>query len=601
MKNTVGYLLKELREDASRTMQNTARGIINQSDLSKLESGEKDVEYLALEALFETLGKCIDKLELAVTQEEYELLQLREDIVDGLEQGNFLEVDRLILLYQKKANCRKPLHEQYIKQVQALNNYQKNQDKQQVLHALEEALKITCMGYRENDIYFFHQEIRLLYLIAYLKYECSQWQEALAIAKKVMQYLNHSYTDEEAKVKVYPQCSWLIGQILYEQKEYERADDFVEKGLECLRVNGALHWMDELISLKIACMKKLNRKAELDEYGRYHAAMHMLYETAGMKFPEFSIIRFLKSNTQRECVISNQFLRNLREAEGVTQEELCEDVCAWETISRIESGRNPNKKKLYQMWKRLGVEREHYYGFIESEHYAIYEKVREYNRLIGKRDVKHAEEVFCEMKDGLDLSCILNRQFVGCAEIVNKIMQNKLSEEEAIDQLWGLLSLTMPPIEEAERIYRLPFRTEFFILNQIARRLHEMGKTRESVKIYQQVLKKYKSNGTDLKYHVVPMILLYLNCAAHLEENDQLKEAEAVALEGLKFAISCQRGDTAGKIIANMSCIYEKRKQEITEKRYLRNAYYLNVLYHHEKLADTLKQAYEQKFYEKLY
>lgn len=553
MKNTVGYLLKELREDASRTIQNTARGIINPSDLSKLESGEKDVEYLALEALFETLGKCIDKLELAVTQEEYELLQLREDIVDGLEQGNFLEVDRLILLYQKKANCRKPLHEQYIKQVQALNNYQKNQDRQQALQALEEALKITCMGYRENDIYFFHQEIRLLYLIAYLKYECSQWQEALAIAKKVMQYLNHSYTDEEAKVKVYPQCSWLIGQILYEQKEY----------------------------------------------GRYHAAMHMLYETAGMKFPEFSIIRFLKSNTQRECVISNQFLRNLREAEGVTQEELCEDVCAWETISRIESGRNPNKKKLYQMWKRLGVEREHYYGFIESEHYAIYEKVREYNRLIGKRDVKHAEEVFCEMKDGLDLSCILNRQFVGCAEIVNKIMQNKLSEEEAIDQLWGLLSLTMPPIEEAERIYRLPFRTEFFILNQIARRLHEMGKTRESVKIYQQVLKKYKSNGTDLKYHVVPMILLYLNCAAHLEENDQLKEAEAVALEGLKFAISCQRGDTAGKIIANMSCIYEKRKQEITEKRYLRNAYYLNVLYHHEKLADTLKQAYEQKFYKR--
>lgn len=104
MKNTVGYLLKELREDASRTMQNTARGIINQSDLSKLESGEKDVEYLALEALFETLGKCIDKLELAITQEEYELLELREKIVEELERKNSLEVDRLILLYQKKAD-----------------------------------------------------------------------------------------------------------------------------------------------------------------------------------------------------------------------------------------------------------------------------------------------------------------------------------------------------------------------------------------------------------------------------------------------------------------------------------------------------------------
>ncbi len=596
MKNTVGYLLKELREDASRTMQNTARGIINQSDLSKLESGEKDVEYLALEALFETLGKCIDKLELAITQEEYELLELREKIVEELERKNSLEVDRLILLYQKKANCRKPLHEQYIKQVQALNNYQKNQDRQQALQALEEALKITCMGYRENDIYFFHQEIRLLYLIAYLKYECSQWQEALAIAKKVMQYLNHSYTDEEAKVKVYPQCSWLIGQILYEQKEYERADDFVEKGLECLRVNGALHWMDELISLKIACMKKLNRKAELDEYGRYHAAMHMLYETAGMKFPEFSIIRFLKSNTQRECVISNQFLRNLREAEGVTQEELCEDVCAWETISRIESGRNPNKKKLYQMWKRLGVERERYYGFIESEHYVVYEKVREYNRLIGKEEVNHAIEVLCEIKSKLDMSCILNRQFISCAEIINQILQNKLSDEEAIEQFWELLSLTMPPLEASERIYRLPFRTEYLILNQIAGGLHEMGKTREAVKIYKKVLEKYKSNGTNLKYHVVPVMLLYVNYVADLEENNQLKEADTVALEGMNFIINCQRGDMASQLLANMSCICEKRQDTITEKRYLRDAYYLNMLYGNINLANVLKQAYEQKF-----
>lgn len=596
MKNTVGYLLKELREDASRTMQNTARGIINQSDLSKLESGEKDVEYLALEALFETLGKCIDKLELAITQEEYELLELREKIVEELERKNSLEVDRLILLYQKKANCRKPLHEQYIKQVQALNNYQKNQDKQQVLHALEEALKITCMGYRENDIYFFHQEIHLLYLIAYLKYELNQWQEAFIILEKVEQYINHFYKDEEAKVKVYPQCEWLIGKILYEEKEYQKADFYIQKGLECLCANGALHWMDALLSLKIACAKKLDRKIKMDEYKKYYASLLTLYEAAGVKVPEFSVISFLKSNTQRECVISNQFLKNLREAEGVTQEELCEDVYAWETISRIENGRNPNKKKLYQMWKRLGVERERYYGFIESEHYVVYEKVREYNRLIGKEEVNHAIEVLCEIKSKLDMSCILNRQFISCAEIINQILQNKLSDEEAIEQFWELLSLTMPPLEASERIYRLPFRTEYLILNQIAGGLHEMGKTREAVKIYKKVLEKYKSNGTNLKYHVVPVMLLYVNYVADLEENNQLKEADTVALEGMNFIINCQRGDMASQLLANMSCICEKRQDTITEKRYLRDAYYLNMLYGNINLANVLKQAYEQKF-----
>ena len=452
------------------------------------------------------------------------------------------------------------------------------------------------MGYRENDIYFFHQEIHLLYLIAYLKYELNQWQEAFIILEKVEQYINHFYKDEEAKVKVYPQCEWLIGKILYEEKEYQKADFYIQKGLECLCANGALHWMDALLSLKIACAKKLDRKIKMDEYKKYYASLLTLYEAAGVKVPEFSVISFLKSNTQRECVISNQFLKNLREAEGVTQEELCEDVCAWETISRIENGRNPNKKKLYQMWKRLGVERERYYGFIESEHYVVYEKVREYNRLIGKEEVNHAIEVLCEIKSKLDMSCILNRQFISCAEIINQILQNKLSDEEAIEQFWELLSLTMPPLEASERIYRLPFRTEYLILNQIAGGLHEMGKTREAVKIYKKVLEKYKSNGTNLKYHVVPVMLLYVNYVADLEENNQLKEADTVALEGMNFIINCQRGDMASQLLANMSCICEKRQDTITEKRYLRDAYYLNMLYGNINLANVLKQAYEQKF-----
>lgn len=194
------------------------------------------------------------------------------------------------------------------------------------------------------------------------------------------------------------------------------------------------------------------------------------------------------------------------------------------------------------------------------------------------------------------MSCILNRQFISCAEIINQILQNKLSDEEAIEQFWELLSLTMPPLEASERIYRLPFRTEYLILNQIAGGLHEMGKTREAVKIYKKVLEKYKSNGTNLKYHVVPVMLLYVNYVADLEENNQLKEADTVALEGMNFIINCQRGDMESQLLANMSCICEKRQDTITEKRYLRDAYYLNMLYGNINLANVLKQAYEQKF-----
>ncbi len=77
---------------------------------------------------------------------------------------------------------------------------------------------------------------------------------------------------------------------------------------------------------------------------------------------------------------------------------MSEDICAWETASRIEYGRKPNQKKLYRLWKKLGIERErYYYGFIESEHYEVYGWVRDYNRLIGNE--KNVRKQRCYLKE----------------------------------------------------------------------------------------------------------------------------------------------------------------------------------------------------------
>lgn len=139
-----------------------------------------------------------------------------------------------------------------------------------------------------------------------------------------------------------------------------------------------------MLELKKECEERLGEKAEAEECDRYLDAIRTLYEVAGERqTKEISLALFMQSSTQRECIISNYFLKNLREEKGVTQYEMSEDICAWETVSRIESGRTPNQKKLYRLWKKLGIERERYYGFIESEHYEVYGWVRDYNRLIG--------------------------------------------------------------------------------------------------------------------------------------------------------------------------------------------------------------------------
>ena len=137
-------------------------------------------------------------------------------------------------------------------------------------------------------------------------------------------------------------------------------------------------------------------------------------------------------------------------------------------------------------------------------------------------------------------------------------------------------------------------------MNQIAERLNEVGKTNSSLKIYETVLKKYKENGTEILYHVVPGKVLYINYAADLEEDNQLIKAEKVSIEGLNFAQECLQGDTAASILGNMSCIYGKQGKNDKEEKCLKNSYYLNKFYENEYIANILKKAYKKKFDEKI-
>ena len=107
--------------------------------------------------------------------------------------------------------------------------------------------------------------------------------------------------------------------------------------------------------------------------------------------------------------------------------------------------------------------------------------------------------------------------------------------------------------------------------------------------IYAEVLKQYHKNESTLRGHVVQGILLYVCYAAILEDNNELELSEQIAKEGMKFTIECMRGDTACKILANLTCVYEKRKEIELEMRYLKDAYYLSRLYRQGMLTDLLK------------
>ncbi|MDE5865560.1 MAG: helix-turn-helix domain-containing protein, partial [Lachnospiraceae bacterium] len=304
------------------------------------------------------------------------------------------------------------------------------------------------------------------------------------------------------------------------------------------------------------------------------------------------------TSMQGEIVVTGELIREMRMSQKMSQEELSADICTQETLSRIENEkRSPNTKKLYQMFQRLGLERERYYGFIVADDYELYEKVRLYKRSMGREETKRGEQIFDELAERLDLKYVINNQFIETSKIQAELKKGTLSYECAYEELKKILNYTMKNYDD--KVYRVPFRQEALILNQMARCLRKTKKEEAAIDIYKQLLERYNNSIVSKVFHSVSAILIYINYTGLLEVMDYLDESEKIGKEGIRLMLDCQRGDIAGLILGNLTCVYEKRdtKKDVElAKSCLGNSYYLLDLYLHEYDKAILKEAYEKRY-----
>ena len=598
----LGVMLFKEREKMGEKQKRVADGIISISEMSKVESGGHEIDYFTLQALFERLGKSIDKLELAVSGEEYAAISYRAEIEHSIAEWDHEKLTELIAGYDTYNDNKRSIHKQYKAALWAMVCYMKKQDHASCLCGMEQALACTLRNDWRRALgagqRLCNQEIRLIMVIAYCLWELGDTSGLSGNLEQLCSYILHHYTDTEEQVKVYPHCAWLLGQLYLRQDRVEEAYIICQKGKRSLVENGSLSPLWEILALEETCLEKMGRHSELKQCKKYQEALVFLYDAAGVHMESNMMAAFMRSSFQGEFVITNELIRDLREAGGLSQEKLCADICAQETLSRIEKGkRSPNKKNLYQMLKRMGMEREKYYGYIEADDYELYEKVREYNRSFPKDRWEKAMKLLDEIESKLDMTKSVNRQFIGTGRISARTEGGELTREQANEQLWELLHLTMPPADSGTMIYRVPFRMEYTIWNHMAINFRKDGKVKEAIAIYEALMQSYRKSKVLMQHHAVPGLTLYLNYAGFLEVADDLEKAKEVGREGLRHSLVCCRGDMAGDILANLSLVYGKQGLPDVEEMYLRYGYHLLCLFARDKVTAILQKAYWDKFY----
>lgn len=601
MMEYIGNMIFSLREEIGVSQKSLARGILSISELSRIERGEKETSKILLEALFQRLGKSIDKFEIIVSGEEYNIIFLRSLILKNMIDKKYQIVNNLLKMYEKYANTKSLLHKQYLLQMRAINEYINKKNKTNSIQMLGQVLSITFPEWKRESwsgFYLCTQEVQLVLLINYLMIECGDIELSKNMLEKLLEYIDIYYTDDEEKARVYPKCMWLLGKVYFFQGKIEEAYQMYRKAKMCLIRNGIFTLIYELLNMEYICLEKLNRKIEKDYIEKQKKAVEFVYCMIQGYIPEETILYLLSINQQNEIVISNELIKELRLSKNLSQEELSENICTRETLSRIENGRrSPNQKNLYKMLQKMELERERYYSFIITDDYRLYEKVRLFKRNFFQENKNVAYTLLKEIEEKLDLKNPLNKQFIESSWLIKKTEDDSINLEQIILEFKKVLCYTMKKFNGT--IYRVPFRQEFVILNQIALCMRQIGKNKEAISLYEQILNEYENSKVLEQHHAISKMLLYINYALLLEENNELEKSKKIGKQGIKLAIECGRGDIIGVFLGNLACLYEKRKcskdRELGEC-YLRNSYYFLCLYEQDKDSIIIKKYYEKKY-----
>lgn len=595
----LGKIICKERKKKNILQEELLRGVCQQGEMAKIESGERVPEKMLADALMQRLGRCTDTLEAIMSVEEYILFDMRETLQRHFYECNYEKNCSLIEKYRRHKEADWPLHRQFLLKYEAVNEYRRHGNMLRCRVELGNALTVTFHEWGRMQIlnyYLCSQELHLLILIAFFMMPENEVR-ALWILTETAIYLEERYYEEE-KVKLLPQCMWLLAEHSKRHGDWEKVEEYSRRGVECLTRNGALPLLRELLELRIESLRNLGSdmceietlQNQLDSL----VAVLARYADWVLRMDDLSKLHYFYH--EEEVSLDYEMLRDIRKNQGISQGEV--QSCTQGSLSRIENGKQaPSKRHVMEIAEELGVNKSYYISRVQSEDYDLYELCHWKNQANFHREWERSLELLDKLEAALDMSIPINRQYIEVSKVLWKKREKIIEPEMALKQLEVILGYTMP--DYCEKKLRIPSREEFIILNQMAVLMGLTGKIENGLKLHKFILNIFQDSRVDEQYHTNSMLLLYMDYGEMLESIGELELAEEMDVKGIQLDIWCGSIDIVGKILANLAYVYDKSENEtkrVLRRNYLINAYQLCLLLKQTIPAKVIKECYQLMF-----
>lgn len=189
-------------------------------------------------------------------------------------------------------------------------------------------------------------------------------------------------------------------------------------------------------------------------------------------------------------------IREARERQKYTQEELCYGICTPSTLSRIENGiQVPGRKILEALTQRLGITNVVWDTYLSKEEMQRYEAVRKLMRSLENHNFEQSEE-FIRRIEKVRRTILRNSPGTRLEKqsllFARALIENHRGEKkkQVLEILLHAINVTIPDFDGIHIKGRLLTFQEISILNKIGCIYHDLGRIVDAFRILYE-LKEY--------------------------------------------------------------------------------------------------------------
>ena len=300
------------------------------------------------------------------------------------------------------------------------------------------------------------------------------------------------------------------------------------------------------------------------------------------------------------------YIKKRREELKISQEELCEGLCAVSSLSRIENNQqDPSRNLTKNLLERLGLPGENFTAFWRQKDITIGSLMREINNdvaLCRHAPKEERPQIQAQIREKLEeLEEITTpddksvRQFLLAQKALLGDANGPYCFEKKLAMQMEAIQLTCPGFDPEDFRQGHYSENETLLINQIANTYSADGQKTRAIDIDRQLLWYIEKHYKDLAGYASMFCLVAQNYAIRLGTLKRYADAIEIAEKGRDVCIRYDEYQfLPGFLAVQAECNFFLKKEEESKALYLR-AYYIYDAYADRSSREIMRKEMRER------